>query len=124
MRNYNTMSTNNTTTETDQTDTLLRKGGIQQRMNCTGSVAHNIENAFVTVEKLLEAVESDTPLTDVSGIGPKTAEVIEEWYENKEQREANANASSVKRTSNSSFSITFHQSWETSLGIEGTDNDN
>lgn len=104
-------------------DTLLRKGGIQQRMQCTGSVAHNIEEAFVTVEKLLKAVESDDPLTDVDGIGPKTAAVIEDWYENREEREARASSSTVTRTSNSSLSISFHQSWADALGIEGEDGD-
>lgn len=99
-------------------DTLLRKGGIQQRMRCTGSVAANIESTFTTVEKLLEAVESDAPLTDVDGIGPKTAETIMDWYENREERERAASETTVKRTSSKSMSITFHNSWEDALGIE------
>lgn len=107
--------------ESQLNDTLLRKGGIQQRMKCTASVARNIEKAFVTVEKLLEAVESDDPLTDVDGIGPKTAEVIEDWYEHREEREANASSSTVKRKSSRSLSISFHQSWEDALGIEVTE---
>lgn len=99
-------------------DTLLRKGGIQQRMRCSGSVAHNIEKAFVTVEQLLEAVESDTPLTDVDGIGPKTAEVIDDWYEHREDRERNASRSTVTPTSQSSARITFHQPWTDALGLD------
>jgi transposase-like protein len=99
-------------------DTLLRKGGIQQRMRCKGPVAHNIEDAFVTVGQLVAAVESDDPLTDIDGIGPKTAEVIEDWWENRVEREAQASRSTITRTSNSSATISFHQSWETALGIE------
>lgn len=99
-------------------DTLLRKGGIQQRMKCTGSIAHNVEEAFVTVEKLVAAAESDDPLTDVTGIGPKTAEVIEDWYENRREREENASEATMTPTSQSSYSITFHNSWEDALGIE------
>ena len=99
-------------------DTLLRKGGIQQRMKCTGSVAHNVEEAFVTVEKLVAAAESDDPLTDVTGIGPKTAEVIEDWYENRREREKNASEATMTPTSQSSYRITFHNSWEDALGIE------
>lgn len=113
--------TENTTGETGgstASDTLLRKGGIRQRMRCTGQVAHNIEEAFVTVEKLLEAVESDDPLTEVDGIGPKTAGVIEDWYENREEREKRASSSTVTRTSSKSLSITFHNSWADALGLE------
>ncbi|WP_090312478.1 helix-hairpin-helix domain-containing protein [Natronorubrum texcoconense] len=105
------------------TDTLLRKGGIQQRMRCSGAVAHNIEDAFTTVEKLLEAVESDDPLTDVDGIGPKTAEVIEDWYENRRTRERKANSATVDRTSSKSLSISFHNSWADALGIEESDSE-
>lgn len=104
-------------------DTLLRTGGIRQRMKCSGSVAHNIESAFTTVEKLLDAVESEEPLTDVDGIGPKTAEVIENWYEHRVEREKRARSSTVTRTSSKSLSITFHNSWADALGIEDCDGD-
>lgn len=104
--------------ETDQSPTMLRQGGIRQRMKCGGSIAHNIEEAFVTVEQLVDAIESDDTLTDVDGIGPKTAEVIEDWWENREQREANARSSTVTRESSRSLSISIHRSWEDALGIE------
>lgn len=99
-------------------DTLLQQAAIRQRMRCSGSVAHNIEEAFVTVERLLEAVESEDALTVTDGIGPKTAEVVEDWYENRAEREAHASDSTVKRTSGSSLTISFHQSWEDALEIE------
>jgi len=98
--------------------TMLRKGGIQQRMRCSGQIAHRIETTFVTVEQLLEAIESDDKLTDYDGIGPKTAEKIREWYENREEREKRATAATVKRTSSRSMNISFHQSWADALGIE------
>jgi len=99
-------------------DTLLRKGAIQQRMRCTGSVAANIESAFTTVEKLVAAVESDDPLTEVDGIGPKTAATIMDWYENREERERAASETTVTPTSSTSMTISFHGSWEDALGIE------
>ncbi len=101
--------------------TLLRTGGIQQRMQCTGSVAHNIEEAFVTVEKLLEKIESEEPLTNTEGIGPATAEVIRSWYENREEREAKASKATVTPTSKRAMNISFHQSWEDALGIQVND---
>lgn len=110
-------------TETQRTCTFLRKGGIRQRMRCSGSVAANIEKTFVTVEKLLEAVESDEPLTDVRGVGPKTAEVITEWHENREEREAKAKSATVNRTSKTTLSISFHTSWEDALGIQVGESD-
>ena len=99
-------------------DTLLTQGAIQQRMRCTGSVAANIESTFTTVEKLVDAVESDDPLTDVNGIGPATAETIMEWYENRADRERAANETTVTPTSSKSMRISFHGSWEDALGIE------
>jgi len=93
-------------------------------MKCTGSVAHNVEEAFFTVERLVSACESEEPLTEHDGIGPKTAEVIEEWWENREEREQKASSSSVKRTSSSSVSITFHSSWADALGIEAANTQN
>lgn len=106
-------------TESDHSITFLRKGEIQQRMMCSGSVATNIENTFVTVEQLLDAIESDEPLTLVSGIGPKTAEVITDWYENRFEREEAASGSTIKQTSNTSLNISFHPSWDDAIGDDG-----
>lgn len=97
------------------TSTILRVEDIQQRMQCTGNIAHNIEDAFVTVEQLIEAIESDTPLTDTTGIGPQTASAITDWYENREQREEHANEATVTRTSNTSLTVTLHTSWEPAI---------
>lgn len=104
-------------------DTLLRKADIRQRIRCRGSVAHNIEDAFVTVEELVAAVESNEPLTAVDGIGPATAEVIEEWWANRVERERKANSSTVTRQSGKSLTVTFHNSWADALGIEGDDDE-
>lgn len=111
-------------TVVEANDTLLRKGGIQQRMRCSGQVATNIEEAFVTVEKLLEAIEAEDPLTEIEGVGPKTAEVIEDWYENREEREEKARSATVNRTSSRSMTISFHNSWADALGIDIDDEDN
>lgn len=101
--------------------TFLRKTGIRKRMRCSGSVAHNIEEAFVSVPQLIEAAGSDDPLTDYDGIGPKTAEVIEDWWEHREERERNMSSASVTKRSLNSASITFHSSWADELGIEVDD---
>jgi len=109
---------------TDQwDDTLLRNGAIQQRMKCGGSMAANIEETFVTVEQLVDAINADDPLTDRRGVGPKTAEVIHDWYENREEREKHAQNATVERTSGSSFSISFLGSWADALGIEVEDDE-
>jgi len=102
-------------------DTLLDKDGIQQRMQCSGQVASIIEDAFISVEKLLNAIESDEPLTDVEGIGTKTAEIIEDWYENREEREKKARSATVNRTSKRSMTISFHNSWADALGVDTGD---
>lgn len=98
--------------------TFLRDGAIRQRMKCRGGMATNIEKTFVTVQQLLDAVESDEPLTEIDGIGPKTAETVRDWYENREERERNARSSTVTRTSSKTLSIEFHGSWADALGIE------
>lgn len=98
--------------------TFLRKPGIRKRMRCRGQIAHRIEDTFVTVEQLVEAVESDQPLTEYDGIGPSTAEVIEEWWANRYEREEQMTSSSVERTSSKSATIHFHNSWADALGME------
>ncbi|QRY21773.1 hypothetical protein JT689_01540 (plasmid) [Halobacterium sp. GSL-19] len=102
-------------------NTLLGVDAIQQRMTCSALVARQIKDAFVTVEQLLDAVESEKPLTEVDGVGPKTKEVIEEWYETSEEREQDARAATFTRTSSTSATITFHNSWADALGIEEVD---
>jgi Holliday junction resolvasome RuvABC DNA-binding subunit len=90
-------------------------------MRCSGQAAHRIEETFVTAEQLVEAVESDKELTDYDGIGPKTAEIIEDWWENRFEREENMDSSSVERTSSKSATIHFHSSWSDALGERYTD---
>ena len=109
--------------ESDDLPTFLRQTGIRKRMQCKGSVAHNIEKAFVTVPQLLEAVESEEPLTETDGIGPKTAEVIGDWYEHREERERNMPSSSVTERSLNSATISLHSSWADELGIEVEDDE-
>lgn len=101
---------------TNDNVTFLRKGGIEQRMNCTGNVAHNIESAFVTVEQMMTTIESDSSLTAVDGIGPKTADTIMDWYEHRFEREEVAADTTVTRTSDTSLNISFHSSWNDAIG--------
>jgi len=96
----------------ESTTVLLRKKGIQERMQCSGRTAARIEETFVTVGQLLDAVESGEELTEIDGIGPATALTIEEWYENRFEREENMGESTVERTGSGSATIHFHQSWE------------
>ena len=92
-------------------DTLLRKRGIQRRMKCDGATATRIEDAFVTVEKLVAAVEADAPLTGTDGIGPATAETIREWWAVRFAREDAMSGNSVERTGAKTATIHFHTSW-------------
>jgi ERCC4-type nuclease len=105
--------------ETDTT--ILRKRGIRKRMQCSGQAAKRIEDTFVTVEQLVDAVLSETELTGYDGIGPKTAEVIEDWWENRFEREERMGSSSVERTSSKSATIHFHTSWSSAIERSGGD---
>lgn len=102
-------------------DTLLQQKGIQRRMQCTANVASNIESAFVTVEQLVDAVESDTPLTEIDGVGPKTAETIQEWWAERFERERRMDGATMERTSTRSAMIHLHKSWADALGMEVDD---
>ena len=105
------------------TTTFLTQSGIQERMMCGGSTAARIEDAFVTVEQLLDAAEGNEPLTNVDGIGSATAGVIQEWYENRENRERMASGATVERTSSKSMTIKNNGDWSDALGIEITEGD-
>jgi len=98
---------------------LLRKRGIRKRMHCSAQAASRIEDTFVTAEQLVEAVQSDQPLTEYDGIGPKTAEVIEEWWEHRFKREEAMDSGEVERTGSKTATIHFHNSWEDAIKIEG-----
>jgi hypothetical protein len=100
-------------------DTLLRKRGVRQRMRCSGQAATRIEETFVTAEQLVDAVLSEQELTDYDGIGPKTAAVIEDWWDNRFEREEQMNSSSVERTGSKSATIHFHTSWSEAIDTEG-----
>lgn len=100
------------------TTTWMTQSGIQERMMCGGATAARIEGAFVTVEQLLDAAEGDEPLTNVDGIGSSTAGVIQEWYENRENRERMASGATVERTSSKSMTIKNNGDWSDALGIE------
>ena len=124
MNNSNTEHTENSEESEPSTGTtiFLTQEGIQERMQCTGSVAYNIEEAFVTVSQLLEAIASDDPLTSHDGIGPQTAEVIKEWYENRKERERYASNVAIEVKSNTSMNITNIRSWAAPLGISLDEN--
>ena len=105
--------------ENERRPTLLQQTGIRRRMKCSGTVAHQIQEAFVTVSQLVDAVESDEPIIEIDGIGPKTAETIERWYENREERERNMPSATLTERSTNSASIALHSSWADELGIDG-----
>jgi len=96
--------------------TMLTKSGIKARMNCSGQIAATIEKKFVTVEQLLDAIEADA-LTERDGIGPKTAEAIHEWHENREKIEREVpNATTIHE--GNSISIMNNGDWSEALGVE------
>jgi len=96
---------------TERETIFLRKRGVQQRMRCSGQIARKIEDTFVTVGQLVEAVESDQRLTEKDGIGPKTAETIEDWWDNRFEREEKIGSGSIERTGKKSLAVHFHNSW-------------
>lgn len=102
-------------------DTLLQKQDIQSRMRCSGAIAARIEDIFTTVERLVEAVESDRELTSYEGIGPTTALVIEEWWSNRYKRERQVDKCTVEWTSDKAATIKFHHSWAVAITEEPGD---
>jgi len=113
------MATNASDDSDEQPDAVfLRSNGVRKRMRCSGQIATRIEDTFVTVKQLVEAVESDQPLTERDGIGPKTAETIEDWWENRHERENTVCSSSVERTGAKTATIHFHRSWESLIDTD------
>lgn len=96
-------------------DTLLTKGAIKQRMKCSGAMATRIEKTFVTVEQLLEQIESDQPLSEIEDIGPETELVIEDWYDNRDEREEHADTMTVEKKSARSLVVKNNGSWKEAL---------
>ncbi len=105
-----------TRTMTDKT--LMKQRGIVRRMNVDGQVARIIVDTFTTVENLMEAVETYDDLTKIEGIGPKTANAIEDWWEVRYERERQITQTEVERTGNRSATIHFFNSWEDALGMD------
>lgn len=101
--------------------TYLREADVKQRMKTRGGTATNIADAFGSVEALVEACENGEDLTEYDGIGPATAESIEEWWADAEAREQMARSTTVTKDSARSATIMFHNSWANALGIEEPD---
>lgn len=98
--------------------TLLRQRDVRQRMRCSGQIAHQIEQAFTTVEELVAAVRGDGPLTDVDGIGPATAEQIESWWEVRFEREGQIDSATFERTGTQTATIYNNASWSDAIAVE------
>lgn len=86
-------------------------------MKTDGQVAGIIEDTFTTAENLVEAVETHDDLTEIDGIGPATAGVIEDWWEVRFERERAMTNSDVVKTSSRAASIHFYNSWADALGM-------
>jgi len=96
--------------------TYLTPMAVRRRMQCSGQVAAIIEETFVTVEQLVEAAESDDPLTDIDGIGPTTADTIESWWDNRFEREREVNNAEFVRTGAKTATIYNLGDWSDALG--------
>lgn len=101
--------------------TFLNQRGVRRRMKCNGQTASIIDDAFVTVEQLVEAVESDDPLTTIDGIGPATAETIEEWWAERYEREWKMDGAEFRKTGAKTASIYNLGDWSDALDMEGDD---
>lgn len=92
---------------------------VRARMQCGGAMAGRIAARFTTAEQLLEAVEGERSLTDIKGFGPKTAETIEDWYENRHEREEEVSHSEFERTGAKTAKIHNLGDWSDTLNDEG-----
>ena len=101
--------------------TFIQSRGVRRRMQCSGQVASIIEKEFVTAEQLVEAVETHDDLTEIDGVGRRTAEVIEDWWEVREERERQIQNAEFERTGANTASIYFIPDWSDALGIDDTD---
>ena len=98
---------------------IIRRSDVQQRMDCEShQVATAIADAFTTVEELVWACKSDKVLTEVDGVGPATAECIEDWWVNRFEREEEVSSASFKRESSTRGTITFHSDWSDYLEVD------
>jgi hypothetical protein len=100
------------TESTEEMPPILRVPGIKQRMQCSSQTARRVTDVFVDVKSLVDAVQGHDDLTKIDGIGPATAEVIEEWWDNRFERESKVGSGSVERTDSSTMTIHVHNSWE------------
>jgi ERCC4-type nuclease len=104
--------------EGQQTSTFMTKSGVQARMKADSRSASRIKDAFVTVEQMLDAVEADKPLEQNDGIGPKSADTIRDWYENRQQRERSVSLTTVQRTGSKTLSIKNNGDWSGALHMQ------
>jgi len=98
--------------------TLIHKRGVQRRMKVSKNIAHIIKKTFTTAESLIEAVETHDDLTEIRGIGPQTASVIEDWWHIRHEREAEMNHTAFDKPADKAVNIYFINSWEDALEQE------
>lgn len=105
-----------TESEADAGPTILRHREALKRMQCSEAVARRIEDVFITVENLVTAVESEKPLTDHDGIGRETADVIEDWWDHRFEREEQIPAVPAEQEGTTALAIHMHRSWADAIG--------
>lgn len=98
-------------------DTLLNKRGVRKRMRTDGRTAARIEDVFVTAEQLVDACESEGPLTEVDGIGPSTAVVIADWWDDAEEIERKVDNGEFVRTGAKTATVYNLGDWSDALGV-------
>jgi len=101
--------------DTMQQVTMLNKHGVKKRMRCSNRMAARIDHAFITVEQLVDAIESDDQLTNYNGVGKKTATIINKWWEERFEREEKMSSGSVEKTGANTATIHFHSSWRSAI---------
>jgi len=100
--------------------TLMTTGGIAERFGTTRQMAGIIKNRFVCVERLVRAVEEHDDLTELDGVGNRTATLIETWWEDRYAIEQQASAGNLTLGPGGG-KIELHNSWEDALTQETDD---
>lgn len=95
--------------------TILTAPAVSARMKCSAQMAARIEDIFTTVTSLVNQVrEHKEDLTEIQGVGEKTASVLKQWWENRFEIEDEVQAGSVTREGNS-FIIHNLGDWSTEI---------
>lgn len=100
----------------NQTEMKIR--AVRRRMECERQTATCITETFGTVERLVREVKSDEPLTKIDSIGTKEKEAIDEWWNNRFERERKMNDTEYVSVGRGSGIVYDLGDWSDALGMK------